>query len=67
MSIATDRFPMEWKVARVTPIFKKGQRTMLDNYIDQSQFYLCRVSKLMERILYNQMYVLFKKRVGVFY
>jgi hypothetical protein len=24
MSIATDSFPMEWKVARVTPIFKKA-------------------------------------------
>ena len=32
MSIVSDKFPAEWKVARVTPIFKKGQRSMLDNY-----------------------------------
>ena len=60
MSIATDRFPMEWKVARVTPIFKKGQRTMLDNYRPIS--ILPVVSKLMERILYDQMYDYLKKQ-----
>ena len=32
MSIASGKFPMEWKAARLTPIFKKGQRSMLDNY-----------------------------------
>jgi hypothetical protein len=52
MSIATDRFPMESKVAPVTPIFKKGQRTMLDNHRPIS--ILPVVSKLMERILYDQ-------------
>ena len=60
MSIATDRFPMEWKAARVTPIFKKGQRTMLDNYRPIS--ILPVVSKLMERILYDQMYDYLKKQ-----
>ena len=51
---------MEWKVARVTPIFKKGQRTMLDNYRPIS--ILPVVSKLMERILYDQMYDYLKKQ-----
>ena len=60
MSIATDRFPMEWKVARVTPIKKKGQRTMLDNYIPIS--ILPVVSKLVERILYDQMCDYLKKQ-----
>jgi retron-type reverse transcriptase len=60
MSIATDRFPMEWKAARVTPIFKKGQRTKLDNYRPIS--ILPVVSKLMERILYDQMYDYLKKQ-----
>lgn len=32
MSIVSEKFLMEWKVAQVTPIFEKGQRSMLDNY-----------------------------------
>jgi hypothetical protein len=51
---------MEWKVARVTPIFKKVQRTMLDNYRPISIVPV--VSKLMERILYDQMYDYLKKQ-----
>ena len=46
-------FPAEWKVARVTPSFKKGQGPMLDNYGPIS--ILPVVSTLMERILYDQM------------
>jgi predicted secreted protein len=60
MSIATDRFPMEWKVARVTQFFNKGQRTMLDNYRPIS--ILPVVSKLMEKILYDQTYDYLKKQ-----
>lgn len=29
MSIVSEKFLMEWKVAQVTPIFEKGQRSML--------------------------------------
>ena len=60
MSIVSDKFPAEWKVARVTPIFKKGQRSMLDNYRPIS--ILPVVSKLMERILYDQMFDYLKKQ-----
>ena len=49
MSIVSDKFPAEWKVARLTLIFKKGQRSMFDNYRPIS--ILPVVSKLMERIL----------------
>jgi hypothetical protein len=51
-SIVLGQFPSEWKAARVIPVFKKGQRTMLDNYRPIS--ILPVVSKLIERILYNQ-------------
>ena len=44
----------DWKAARVIPLFKKGQRSMLDNYRPIS--ILPVVSKLMERIMYDQMY-----------
>ena len=52
-AIDLDQFPLEWKAARVIPIFKKGQQTILDNYRLIS--ILPVVSKLMERILYNQL------------
>ncbi|CAB4019051.1 Hypothetical predicted protein, partial [Paramuricea clavata] len=54
MSIDSDQFPSDWKAARVIPLFKKGQRSMLDNYRPIS--ILPVVSKLMERIMYDQMY-----------
>ena len=60
MSIASGKFPMESKAARLTPIFKKGQRSMLDNYRPIS--ILPVISKLMERILYEQMCDYFNKQ-----
>ncbi|CAB4023335.1 Hypothetical predicted protein [Paramuricea clavata] len=54
MSIDSDQFPSDWKAARVIPLFKKGQRSMLNNYRPIS--ILPVVSKLMERIMYDQMY-----------
>ena len=32
MSIDTQQFPPEWKTAEVIPLFKRGQRSLLDNY-----------------------------------
>ncbi|CAB4034358.1 Hypothetical predicted protein [Paramuricea clavata] len=54
MSIDSDQFPSDWKATRVIPLFKKGQRSMLDNYRPIS--ILPVVSKLIERIMYDQMY-----------
>ena len=59
-SIVLGQFPLEWKAARVIPIFKKGQRTMLDNYRPIS--ILPVASKLIERILYNQLSNYLKKK-----
>ena len=30
-SIDSNRFPSDWKTARVIPLFKNGQRSVLDN------------------------------------
>ena len=53
MSIVSEQFLTEWKTARIIPVFKKGRRFMLDNYRPIS--ILPVVSKLMEKILYDQM------------
>ena len=57
MSIDSHQFPSEWKVAKVITLFKKGRRSLLDNYRPIS--ILPVASKQMERILYDQMYAYF--------
>ena len=45
-------FPSLFKIARVTPVFKSGDKTMCVNYRPISNLPNC--SKILERILYNQ-------------
>ena len=52
--ITQSSFPDAWKMARVTPVFKNGQRNLPENYRPISV--LPTISKIMERILYDQLY-----------
>ena len=54
LSIITGIFPDAWKLARVTPIFKEGLNTDPNNYRSISVLPL--VGKLMERVVFNQLY-----------
>ena len=47
-------FPDEWKLARITAIFKNGQHNLPENYRPISVLPV--ISKIMERILYDQLY-----------
>ena len=47
-------FPSIWKVANVSPIYKKGSRTQCDNYRPISL--LCNISKVMERVVHMHLY-----------
>ena len=47
-------FPNEWKIAKVTPLFKKGSKRELGNYRPISVLPL--VSKNFEKIIYRQLY-----------
>ena len=60
MSIDTQQFPSDWKTAKVIPLFKRGQRSLLNNYRPIS--ILPVVSKLMERTLYDQIYEYFDQQ-----
>ena len=60
MSIDSNCFPCDWKTARVIPLFKKGQRSLLDDY--RRMVILPVVSKIMERLLYNQICDYFTKK-----
>ena len=50
-------FPYEWKMARLIPIHKKGPRNLTENYRPIS--ILPAISKIMERIMYDQIYQYF--------
>ena len=53
-SIITGIYPIEWKTARVTPVFKKGVKSDLNNYRPISV--IPAVSKIFEKIVYDQLY-----------
>ena len=52
--ITTGIFPDSFKISKITPLFKKGDVSMLSNYRPISL--LPTISKIFERILYNQLY-----------
>ena len=53
-SVLTGIYPTEWKTARVTPMFKKGVKSDLNNYRPISVIPV--VSKVFEKIVYHQLY-----------
>jgi hypothetical protein len=53
-AITLSSFPDEWKIAKVVPLYKNGQRNIPGNYRPISV--LPAISKIMERILYDQLY-----------
>ena len=53
-SILTGIYPTEWKLARVTPIFKKGSKSDINNYRPISVIPV--VSKVLEKLVYDQLY-----------
>ncbi len=55
LSLCTSTFPEEWKRAKVTPIFKSGDKTDVGNYRPISVLPI--VSKIIERAVHDQLYV----------
>ena len=53
-SLENREFPALWKTARVIPIFKEGDKNAKENYRPISVLPV--VSRLFERLLYNQLY-----------
>ena len=58
-AITLSLFPDEWKTARVIPLYKNGQRNVAGNYRPISV--LPAISKIMEKILYDQLYCYLSK------
>ena len=53
-SIETSQFPDSWKVARVTPIFKGGDKAEKSNYRPISVLPI--ISRLFEKLVFDQLY-----------
>ena len=53
-SIETGVFPDSWKTARVTPIYKDGEKAIKSNYRPISVLPV--ISKLFEKLVFNQLY-----------
>ena len=55
-------FPERWKISRITPIFKKGDKSVGENYRGIS--ILSALSKILEIILHNRIYPIFANVVA---
>ena len=53
-TISSSIFPTHWKLARVTPIFKKGKKDEVDNYRPTSV--ISAVAKIFEKLTCEQLY-----------
>ena len=52
-SLRSGKVPVQWKRARVTPVFKGGDKTQMNNYRPISTLPI--LSKVLERVVYNQL------------
>ena len=51
-SLKTQSLPSEWRLHRITPVFKSGDKASITNYRPISL--LCCISKVLERIVYDK-------------
>ena len=52
--LSTSIYPDEWKLANVTPIFKKGDKQLIKNYRPISLLPIC--GKILEKLIFTQLY-----------
>ena len=57
-TLETSTYPDMWKLANVTPIFKKGDKQILKNYMPISSLPIC--GKIFEKSTFNNLYSYFK-------
>ena len=53
LAIETNNIPIDWKVAKVTPIFKTGDRHDVNNYRPISV--ISSIARIFEKVLYHQL------------
>ena len=60
--LTTGIFPDKLKIAKVIPLFKKGDKSIFSNYRPISL--LPSISKLFEKVIYQQLYKYFEFRTS---
>ena len=55
----TLKIPEQWKVSKIIPIFKKGNKTEIENYRPIAN--LCSASKIFEKLILKQIHYLESK------
>ena len=58
-SINHGHFPLAWKMGNITPIHKKNEKNLIENYRPISILPIC--GKLLERIIFNNLYSFFEE------
>lgn len=64
LSLRLGVFPQAWKLSKVTPIFKKGDKTHFDNYRPIS--IMSSLAKVFEHVIYNRVAFYFSRYVSEF-
>lgn len=54
LSLSTGIFPQQWKIGRISPVFKKGNASLIENY--RPICILSNFSKIFEHLLYIQIF-----------
>ena len=62
--MANGVFPSDWKKGNIVPVRKKNDKWRLSNY--QSIFLLPIYSKILERLMFNEMFGFFTKNDVIF-
>lgn len=61
-SLTEGKYPVLWKMSYVTPTFKSGNRSKVENYRPIS--ILCAASKVFERLIFNRLYEHVRKQIN---
>lgn len=62
LSIGTSTFPEQWKISRIIPVFKKGDKSCITNYRPIS--IINNFSKVFEMILHEYLYSIFSRYIS---
>ena len=59
LSIASNVFPSDWKVAKISPVFKSGNKSEANNYRPISV--LPTIARVFEKLVFEQLYSYFSE------
>ena len=64
MSFATGIYPDLLKIAKVIPVFKKGDKLLVSNYRPISL--LSNMNKIFEKLIFNRVYSFLEKQKSIY-